>query len=272
MEKSNFTKSNTNHYFYDDLFNQFDNLINITKNELSNNNNFKSIITEKNRLTICKRNLNSASNILLSIDNIKDKIPKERKHDIILKLSNKYNDFEKLKKLIENYHKKLEYYFSEANDYKNYTLETPIEEPNNKKRYLKLFSKEGEKENDNDLTEHFLMEDIRKNLEQSAKNLDDVNLELKMQHNKLLEIDNELGYGHECIKRSNKTIRQISQKRFIIKLILHLLVIFMAVAIIVGLVLKWKSFYRSDNNNKDLNNNSTEYIIDNNNVKYLKNN
>lgn len=255
MSKSNKQIYNNNnnintYYFYDELFNKFDNLIVKTKNNLLKDNNFKTVVKERNKLVMIKKDLNSASNILLSIDNIKENIPDNRRQDLLLKLSSKYNLFNSVKKLLEEYHSKLELYFEEVDEYRNYTININNNNNNNceKTSYLKLYSNENVL-NENDLTEQLLLGDIRKNLEISAKNLQDVKLELGNQHIRMTNINDNLIQGNNCVLSSRKVINKISQKKFVIKLILHILVVFMAIVIIVSIIvkLKGKSNYNKDN-------------------------
>jgi hypothetical protein len=239
--KSSSTKS-YKYYFYDELFIQFDSLINKVKNNLSKNNEFISIYQERSRLVGCKKDLNSALQILLSIDNFKDSISEGRKKDLIERCRLRYNDFEQVKELVDSYHKKLRYYYDEDNQNEDdYTHSD--ENKLYKSRLLKVESKDDE---DNDLTEHLLLEETKRALEQATKNLSDTSSKIKRNYQDLQVISNHLEEGDDRLKQSNKRLRTLSNKSFFIKLLLHLVVVFLFISIIILIVMK----YLHNNRNK----------------------
>lgn len=217
-------------YFYDDLFLQFDSLMNKIKNNLSiNTSDFESIHKERNRLVNCKKDLNSALQILLSIESFKDSISLHRKTDVLQSLNTRYRTFEEVKELISIYHERLKAHFIHEDD-----IDVEYQNKSAKVKYLKMESKD----NENDLTEHLLVEESRKALIETTNNLDETNSRLAKQKLRIGNLSGDLDVGSKMVSHSNKAVGSLSNNKFYTKLILHSIAILLGIAILAGLIIK----------------------------------
>lgn len=132
--------------------------------------------------------------------------------------------YEEIQSLIMNYHKELEAICADGSQ-GNY-----IKDKANKEQILEI--------GDNDLREHLLLEETKRNLEEATRNISDAHTQLINQSSRLRELDHHLDKGEKDVAHSNTHLRQLSNRKFCIKLTLHLIVILLAIGIIAGLILK----------------------------------
>lgn len=245
--KTQSTNTNTNPskvVFYNELFNQFDLLVEGVKNKLYLKSYSNSSITsERKKLVNCKKDLNEASNILLSLETFQDSISLSKRRELISQCNYRFKKFEEVKEALEFYHDNMKRHFLNEEEYK---LGTVNNKESKRSTYLKLDNQE--LDNDNDLTEHLLLEETRKNLEITAQNMNEVQTGMISQSKQLENLNGELYQGQKYIKHSKKAISIISNKRFYTKLILHLAVILLFVGIVCGIIIKFAYKSRSSRN------------------------
>ena len=226
--------------FYDQLLTQFDSLIKSIKNKLiikqdDSVYSFTDINQERFRLSESKKELHDSLQILLSLDEIKDSLSYTKKIDLIQKYKNRLNDFEEVKQLIEQYHEKLK---TVINEDESINI-TSNNKKTNKDEYMGF---------DNDLHEHLLLAESKNNLEEAHKNIEETHILLQQQKSKLVQVKDKLDEGENYNRISAKQISNVSNKKFCIKIILHIIVILLAIAIIAGLILKFLFYQKSQNN------------------------
>lgn len=256
--------------FYSEILKSFDNIIAGVKNKLSSLN-FNSMTYERTKLANCKKDLNEASNLLLSLETIQDDLSLPKKKELIRECKIRLNKFDNIKEELELYHDKLKRFYLSEEEYQ----QSMANNHTTKSKYLNLNNAE-ENYNDNDLTEHLLLEETRRNLEMATRNIGEVNTHIVQQTNQLEKIDNDLYTGNKYVQHSNKAVSIISNKRFYTKLILHLAVFFLLVSIVCCLVIKYNYKYKETNSSKVIkyiNHSNEEYKDNKNNEKniYIKN-
>ncbi len=234
-------------YFYDELLSQFDTiLINIKSRLNISQETLNDVNEERNRLLQSKKDIQNALQILLTIDNIKESLSSGRKADLTTKYKQRLSSFEEIKLLINKYHRELEAICEDNNDDTNGTI-TNI----NNEHALEL--------GDNDLREHLLLDETKKNLEEASKNISETHINLINQSNRLKDLDHHLSKGEKDVIHSNSHLRQLSNRKFCIKLVLHLVVILLAIGIIAALVLK--VFYMHNTYSKNVTSNTHSEVI-----------
>ena len=227
--------------FYDQLLIQFDSLIRSIKTKLiiksnETSNNFADINQERSRLSESKKELHDSLQILLSLDEIKDSLSYKKKIDLVQKYKNRLNDFEEVKQLIEQYHEKLTIAINEED---THIISNKIKS-NRNEDYMEYA--------DNDLHEHLLLAESKNNLEETHKNIEETHILLKQQKSKLVQIKDKIDEGEKYNSISARQISLVSNKKFCVKIILHLIVILLAIAIVAGLILKFLFYQKTQNN------------------------
>lgn len=227
--------------FYDQLLIQFDSLIRSIKvkliiNSNKTSNNFADINQERCRLSESKKELHDSLQILLSLDEIKDSLSYKKKIDLVQKYKNRLNDFEEVKQLIEQYHEKL-------------TTAINEEDTNNISNKIKNNRNDDYMEYaDNDLHEHLLLAESKNYLEQTHKNIEETNILLQQQKTRMVQIKDKIDEGEKYNSISAKQISSVSNKKFCVKIVLHLIVILLGIAIVAGLILKFLFYQKPENN------------------------
>ena len=239
--------------FYNELFNQFDLLIEDVKNNLySKTCNNMNITNEKRKLVYCKNKINEASNILLSLDSFQESISISKRKELISQCTKRYLKLDEVKSALNFYHDKIKQQFLTEDEYKFGSLS---KNESKKSKYLNL-----EEKDDNDLTEHLLLEETKKNLEITAKNMDEIQYGMNKQTVVLNNLNENLYMSEKYVKHSKKAITIISNKRFYTKLILHIAVILLFVGIICGVIIKFE--YRKGSSSKERHEDSSNNNID----------
>lgn len=240
LDSSNFKEN----MFYDELLNRFDLNIKEIKERLKLNN-FQSIFKEKENLNYCKQKLSHSLEILTSLDNVNEEISTFKKKDLILKVKKKYNDFKDVKQLIDQYHEKLfnTYLSNEENDEGN--NDTNINR--DRKQYLK--QNENEYDEDNDLTEHLLIKETKRNIMEVSKNVEEVNIELSKQGNKLSEINQHLIESNEISRKTKRKWESLTYSKIFYKFFLWLIFILLLIAICCLLFIKISKYLKYKNEN-----------------------
>ena len=231
------TTSNNKRIFYESLFEKLDKIIKEIKNQLSKEKIENStLVNERTKLVNCKNKISEALNILLSLENIENNISTSKKKELVSNFRLRYKEFEEVKNLVKIYHENLNKHFLTEDDFlnknksKKYTYLNDI----NNNDYYEPANNDNEDEiqefKENDLTEHLLLEETKKNFQLAAQNLVDVNTELNTQHNKLSNMNEDLYVSHKYVKQSKTSINYISNQKFYTKLILHSAVILLFIA------------------------------------------
>lgn len=218
-------------YFYDDLLSEFDKIIINIKNRLDSKY-FEDVQDEKTRLIKSKKDLHDAVQIILIVETLKDSLSSARKEDLNKKYNKRLASFNQVKELVCKYHERLY----------NSLYVVSNNENNDKEVYIEY--------GNNDLEENLLLEESKRGLEETARNLVDTQTMLYQQKEKL----NKLPFGiSECeseLKQSSNHINSLSRRGFYIKLILNLIVILLGIGIIAGLVLKIINEYKTEGNGR----------------------
>lgn len=236
LDSSNFKEN----MFYDELLTRFDSNVKEIKERL-NLNKYESIFKEKSNLNYCKDKLNHSLEILASLDNINEEISTFKKKDLILKVKKKYNDFKEVKHLIDQYHEKL---FSVYLSNENENVNENVNEINNDR--IEYLNQDGNY-NDNDLTEHLLIKETKKNILEVSKNVHDVNIELSKQGNKLLQINEHLTDSNELSKQTKRKWESLTYSKVIYKFFLWLIFILLFIAICCLLFIKISKYFKYKN-------------------------
>lgn len=218
--------------FYQELFDKFDNLIIGIKKTISQNIE-ENIMREKNKLVKCKEDLQKGLEILLSLESFESSLSLVKRKELLVELQNRSKKFEEVKELVNLHHEKLRNYFINEVD------------STEKRVYLE------DLDNDNDLTEHLLLVETKRNIEKACQNLSEINSELQMQGSKLSNIDKNINSGKSSIGKSNRNISGVTNIKFYTKLTLYLVSFFLFIAICleIFLILYNKFTSKPDNQN-----------------------
>ncbi len=221
-------------YFYDDLLSEFDKIIINIKNRLDSKY-FEDVQDEKTRLIKSKKDLHDAVQIILIVETLKDSLSSARKEDLNKKYNKRLVSFNQVKELVCKYHERLyNTLYIVSNNENN--------ENNNKEVYMDY--------GNNDLEENLLLEESKRGLEETARNLVDTQTMLYQQKEKLNKVPIGISECESEIKQSSNHINSLSRRGFYIKLILNLIVILLGIGIIAGLVLKIINEYKTEGNEK----------------------
>lgn len=83
-----------------------------------------------------------------------------------------------------------------------------------------------------------LIDDIGKDLLETNKNLDHINVEIKKQGEQIVNVHNNVLQTNASVKRADKTIGVMSRRNVCHKILLHILAILLFAAIIIVFVIK----------------------------------
>jgi hypothetical protein len=212
---------------------QFDKLIINIKTRLDNKQ-IDDVSDEKIRLIKSKKELHEAVQIILIVETLKDSLSSARKEDLNKKYNKRLNSLDEVKELVSRYHERL--------------YNTLYIVSNNEEEVRNNGEEVGMDFGNNDLEENLLLEESKRGLEETAKNLKDAQTLIYQQKEKLGNVPMRISSGEAEIRLSSNHIKSISRRSFYIKLLLNIIALLLAIAIIAGLVLKIINEYKQDQN------------------------